>query len=78
MYTTLANYSNTLNNYYTDLTAVPNQRYYYRVTGAVNSSGLRAGNNGIVIGMAGACSNLAEEDSTMRAIACTAPPLISG
>jgi len=68
VYTTLANYSNTLNNYYTDLTAVPNQRYYYRVTGAVNSSGLRAGNNGIVIGMAGACSNLAEEDSTMRAI----------
>jgi hypothetical protein len=66
VYTTLVNYSNTLNNYFTDLTAVPNQRYYYRVTGAVNSSGLRAGNNGLVIGMAGACSNLEEEDSTLR------------
>lgn len=67
-YTTLVNYSNTLNNYYEDMTAVPNQRYYYRVRGAVNSSGLRAGNFGIVTGMAGACSNLAEEDSTLRTV----------
>ena len=68
VYITLAGYSNALNNNYEDLTAVPYQRYYYRVTGAVNSSGLRAGNHGITTGMAGSCSDVTEISSTFRSV----------
>ncbi len=59
--TTLSGWSNTMNYQFDDLTAVLNQRYNYYVTGAVNSSGLRAGNTGQATGMAGTCGNLVDD-----------------
>jgi parallel beta-helix repeat protein len=59
--TVLANWSNTLNGSFEDLTATPGQAYNYYVAGATNSSGLRAGSSGQDIGYAGACGNMIDD-----------------
>lgn len=55
--TTLVPWSNTLNYAFEDLTAVQGQYYNYYVTGAINSSGTRAGNTGSAVGLADGCGN---------------------
>jgi len=61
--TVLSNWSNGLNNTFTDLTAELGQEYYFRVTGAVSATGLRAGNTGADVGYADACGNLTDVES---------------
>ncbi|MGV8114947.1 MAG: dockerin type I domain-containing protein [Lentimicrobium sp.] len=55
--TDLTSWSNTLNYAFEDLTAVQGQYYNYYVTGAVGSTGTRAGNTGSAIGLADGCGN---------------------
>jgi hypothetical protein len=55
--TNLTSWSNTMNYAYENLTAVQGQYYNYYVTGAINSSGTRAGNSGSAVGLADGCGN---------------------
>jgi hypothetical protein len=55
--TNLTSWSNTMNYAYENLTAVQGQYYNYYVTGAVSSTGTRAGNSGSTVGLADGCGN---------------------